>query len=438
MSDRAAVTAIRRSLSNRLNLDSNLRMVSNAAALVGTQAVTSVLGFVYWWFAARSFTEASVGIASALVSAMTLLGTIGMLGLGTLLIGELPRNRRRAPALITTAVLVAGTVGALLGALFTFAAPLISHELPPLADSPAHFGLFALGAGLTAMGLVLDQAAVGVMRGWLQFWRNTVLAAAKLLALFAVGILALGTSGFSIFVTWVAGAAISMVAILGGEIVQRRFNRTYRPELQAFQGLGLHALRHHALNLVLLAPGLLLPLIVTARLSATTNAYFYTAWMLNGFVTVVPVSLATVLFAAGAAQPDKLRQKFRFSIGLTSLFGLLAVLVLAVGSHWILGLFGASYAREASSALIVLSLSVFPIIISEHFVALRRIERRPGSATPVLAVSSVAKLLLAALGAELGGLLGLSIGIVVASYVTALFVLPSVLRVLRREELAAA
>jgi O-antigen/teichoic acid export membrane protein len=421
-------------LRNRLNLRGNLKMVSNAAALVSTQGVTSVLGFVYWWLAARSFPEASVGVASALVSAMTLLGTVGMLGLGTLLIGELPRNRNRAPQLVTTAVVIAGSVGTLLGGLFTLIAPLISHELPPLARRLDYMLLFAAGAGLTSMGLVLDQAAVGVMRGWLQFWRNAILAGAKLLALFGLALWAGSTAGLSIFTTWVMGAVISISAVLLAEIGQRRFNRKYRPELHAFQGLQLDALRHHGLNLVLMAPGLLLPLIVTARLSATTNAYFYTAWMLNGFVTVVPVALATVLFAAGAAQPQVLRQKFRFSMGVTALFGLAAVLVIAVAGRWVLGLFGASYAREAGAALFILSLSVFPVIVNEHFVALRRIERRPQSATLILAAGSVVKLILAAVGAEMGGLLGLSIGVVTASYLTSLFLFPPVLSVLHRKE----
>lgn len=420
-----------RSILARLNLSGNIRMMSNAAALISTQAITSLLGFIYWWLAARRFPEASVGVASALVSAMTLLGTVGMLGLGTLLIGELPHNRSRAPTLITTAVLIAGAVGALLGGLFTVIAPLISPELPPLADRFDHAALFILGASLTAMGLVLDQAALGVMRGWLQFWRNAILSVGKLAALFAITTWAAGQAGFSIFATWVAGAGLSILAVVMMEIGQRRFNANYRPELQAFQGLRLHALRHHALNLVLLAPGLLLPLVVTARLSATVNAYFYTAWMLNGFVTVVPVALATVLFAAGAAQPQVLTQKFRFSIGVTTAFGLLAVFVVALGSRWMLGLFGESYAREAGLALVVLSLSVFPIIISEHFVALRRIERRPQSATVPLALASVLKLVLAAAGAEIGGLLGLSIGVVAASYLTAVFLLPPVIRVLR-------
>src|SRR5881227_2001050 len=70
----------------------NSIILVNAGSLVGTTAVTSVLGFVYWWLAAREFPPEVIGIASASISAMMLLGNFCMLGLGTLLITELPRQ----------------------------------------------------------------------------------------------------------------------------------------------------------------------------------------------------------------------------------------------------------------------------------------------------------------------------------------------------------
>ncbi len=69
-------------------------LLSNTGSLLATTGVTSALGFAYWIVAARMFSQSAVGYGSAAVSAMTLLGTIGMLGLNTLLIGELPRRTR--------------------------------------------------------------------------------------------------------------------------------------------------------------------------------------------------------------------------------------------------------------------------------------------------------------------------------------------------------
>src|SRR5882724_8123845 len=110
-------------------IHTNSVMLLNAASLIGTTAVTSLLGFAYWWLAARQFAPHMVGTASAAVSAMMLLGSMGVLGMGTLLIGELPRQRSNQIALISTALMLVGTVSGGVGALFALLAPIISPNL---------------------------------------------------------------------------------------------------------------------------------------------------------------------------------------------------------------------------------------------------------------------------------------------------------------------
>src|SRR5947209_17903044 len=98
----------------------------NAGSLVGTTAVTSMLGFVYWWLAARQFPPEAVGFASAAISAMMLLGTVCILGLGTLLIRELPRRLGREVSLISAALIVVCALGGCIGILFAVIAPYTS------------------------------------------------------------------------------------------------------------------------------------------------------------------------------------------------------------------------------------------------------------------------------------------------------------------------
>ena len=132
-------------------ISSNRIILVNSGSLVGTMAVTSVLGFVYWWVAARQFPPEAVGIASAAVSSMMLLGTICMLGLGTLLITELPRQPGKETTLISTALVVGGGVGAGIGILFAVVAPYASAQFNPLKASVADIVIFAIGVSLTAM-----------------------------------------------------------------------------------------------------------------------------------------------------------------------------------------------------------------------------------------------------------------------------------------------
>src|SRR5688572_26573364 len=164
----------------RIRRLANRDLLMNAASMIGTTVITAGLGFVYWWLAARQFSQEAVGFASALISAMSLLGTLGMIGMGTLLIGELPRQPEHRATLITTALVVAGGVSAALGIIFALIAPLVSVEFRPLAGGASTILLFTTGVVLTAVTLVLDQAMIGLLRGELQLWRNAIFALGKL------------------------------------------------------------------------------------------------------------------------------------------------------------------------------------------------------------------------------------------------------------------
>ena len=123
-------------------------LLRNAGSLLVATGITSALGFVYWVIAARLFSQEAVGYSSAAVSAMGLLGTIGIFGLGTLLIGELPRRSRRA-GLVSAALLASGLGSLVLGLGFALAAPHFSRRFVVILGTPGRTALFVLGVALT-------------------------------------------------------------------------------------------------------------------------------------------------------------------------------------------------------------------------------------------------------------------------------------------------
>lgn len=401
-------------------LGANRVMVSNAGSLIGTTAVNSSLGLVYWWLAARAFQLADVGLASAAIAAMVLLGTVGTLGLGTLLISEVARQPRQAGRLISAAVLAAGAAATIAGLVFALAAPWLSDELRPLSGDALSPLVFALGAGLTAATLVLDQALVGLLWGDLQFWRNSLFALAKLGFLYATSVGLAHAGGMAIYATWLAANILSAGVVVA--LAARRGVRLAQPpDWSLLRRLGRVALRHNALNLALLAPGLLLPLLVTALVSAEANAGFYLAWMLAGFVFVAPTALATVLHAIGAANRQALARETRHTLMLSLPATLLAGGLLFAGAEWALGLFGPGYAAQASWCLRLLCLGGLPAIVKTHYIAIRRAKDELGAALPAIIAGGLLELALATAGALLGGLAGLGLGWAAAGLIQAAY-----------------
>jgi O-antigen/teichoic acid export membrane protein len=384
----------------RAQLTHNRTVLLNAGSMMSTVLVTALLGAAFWLLAARQFSHDAVGVASAAVSAMTLLGYLATVGLGTLLMGELPRRDRHHRGLLNAALAVSGAIGALIGLGFALLAPLVTPSLEPLSETWVAAVVFAVGAGLTGLAGVLDQALIGLMRGALQLKRNVVFSLTKLIALGLIAYLSTDAGGAWIYGAWTVGIVVSLFALT--RFYARRGEDGLRPKFALLGEMRVDAATHHIYNLSIRAPDLVLPLIVVSLLSAGANADFYIAWMIASFAFMVPVSLSAVLYAAGSADSAGLHERYRLSVGLSAGLGLAANLVLLVAGGPILSLFGAGYEQHALTTLHILALGVFPETIKAHFLSISRVERRIPQTIPLVIGGMVLELG----GALAGGLTG--------------------------------
>ncbi len=409
-------------------------MLVNAGSLIGTTAITSALGFVYWWIAARYFSPESIGFASACISAMMLLGSFCVLGLGTLLITELPRQPGREASLISTALLVVSLVGTCVGIAFAQLAPYAIPSFQLLRASGVDSITFAVGVSLNAITLVLDQALIGLLRGSLQLWRNTLFAIIKLGTLFVVSSWFTRNIGIALYALWAVSSALSMLVLVIPIALKKQGIKRYLPQWGLLRKMGGAAVQHHMLNLILQFPTQVLPLMVTALLSARMNAWFYVSWMIVSFVFVIPGALTTVLHAMNSAQPATLAHKARVTIGLAVLTGLLTNIVLQFGTTQVLSIFGSTYAENAAWCLRALALAAFPLIIKNHYISICRIQDQIGGAILGILPGGILEVVAAAFGAHIGGLTGLSVGWVAAIAVEALCMFPTVYKAVWSEK----
>lgn len=400
-------------------------LLSNAGSLVASTGMASLLGILYWMVATRLFSQQSVGYGSAAVSAMTLLGTIGMLGLGTLLIGELPRRGARA-GLVAAALLTCGLGALAIGLGFAVVAPRVSVNFAHMIGTPYRGALFAVGVAVTAVTLVFDQATIGLMRGGLQFWRNMAFAVVKVLVLPAAAVIARDRAGIGITSSWVAGMALSLVLVaiglrLAGEPVLPR------PEWGVLRGLGKIAMAHNWLNLAMTMPFYLLPVLATVIVSPAANAAFYIAAMLTTFLFIVPAHLSTVLFAVAAADPGVVARKLRFALRVSFLIGIPGMAAAILGAHFALGQFGKGY-TEATVPMWLITLGYPAAVPKSLYIAVCRAAGRIPRAAVVLTACSCLEMAAAAAGGAAGGLYGLSAALLAVRYGEALVTTPPVLR----------
>jgi O-antigen/teichoic acid export membrane protein len=401
-------------------------LLINAGSLFATTGVTSILGAAYWIFAAKFFTQTEVGYGAAEIPAMLLLGTIGMFGLGTLLVGELPNCRNRAE-LVSAATIACAFGSLLLGLGFAYLAPIFDPRFATMLASPNEKGLLVLGVVLTGVSLVFDMASIGVLRGSIQLWRNLIFSLVKLICLPIFAALLHDKLGLGIVLSWVIGIALSLI-LVAAKLAFSGTRLLARPDWRLLRSLARTAMAHNWINIAITAPPAVFPVLVTLLVSPSANAAFYVAFTLSSFIYMIPTHLATVLFAMAAAEPEAIAPRVRFATKLSYVIGLPAVAVLILAGHWMLGIYGPGYAKLATVPMIVMTLGYIPSVPKALYIAICRAAGRTAFAATILTVFTIAEIGAAAAGGIIDGVLGLTVALLIVLTAQGLALTPSIIR----------
>jgi O-antigen/teichoic acid export membrane protein len=399
-------------------------IIATTGLMVAAWVVNSILGFVFWWVASRQFSPEAVGLASATISASVLIARLTVSGLGTALAGFLPGYGGRRIQLIATALLIALVIGGVLGLLFAVIAPFFSAEYSPVVANLSFVALFGIGVGLAAAGVVMDQVLLSLRLGELQLYRNVIFAGGKLLFLVVASYTFGGLSALVIFGVWALGDAASFVAIFLSRRSLPKMAVTF--EWRTVFGLARNAVGHGSISSARTGPALFMPVLVTGVLSATANAAFYVALIVTTALQVIASSATFTLYAVGERSPRAFQHQLRVTLALSSTIVAIGIAVLWVAGPWLLGLFGPTYVALAGESLPWLAACAIPLIIIDHWIALRRIRHEMRGTVTILVFGAVLQIALAWIGAVNDDVTGLAIGWFIGMCVTALLMIREV------------
>lgn len=404
-------------------------IIRNAASLFGSTVVTSLLGFVFWILAAKLLPPATVGRSAALQSASQLLSFVCIFGLGTLSIAELAKDKTGARRLIATMTIATTINGLIAGFGVGLALIYSSPSLRAGLDGGLRLGVFAALTAVNTASLLLDDASVGLLRGDIQLRRNIIFATSKLVLLGVVGVAWRSLGGTAILSVWLAGQLLSML------FIRRPLSRatglgSWRPAFRTLVNQRKLVYSHHWLNVSVLAPHQLLPIIVAWIVSPSANAGFYIALFIVSFVNVIPTQLSTALFALRPGDEVALREEIRVSLRICVLLSVLSGPVFLFGSKLILGLFRHSFV-DAAPAMAILGFSTLPVAIKAHYVAIARVRQHMRQAAVRTSIAALVEVAASIAGAELYGVTGVAIGLLSAYILEAVWLGPTVLSTIR-------
>jgi len=412
---------------------SERRLGAMASAIFSGQVVSGLTGFVFWALAAHEMSSAALGISGASTGAMAFLGPLGMLGVGTLVIAELPRQTAGARRwFVFTGLGVAMAAAGVLSLLFLLVGAPFLTSYRGLLDSPWTALYFVLGCALTALSNVFDQVMLVVGAPRAQVVRNIVAGVVKLTALAVLVWFSYPSGVGAALLSWsiglLAGAALAIRALRRhlppADGARPRLTRVLAEHATA-------ALQHHGVNVALFSGALLQPVIIGAVLPAQANAEFTAVRLAAMFAFLAPFALAMAFFASSAGNPRALASRSwmvtRVSLGVA----IVLTAILWIAGAYVLNLFGEQYA-QALTPLRIMSLGVPLLVFKDQYIALARATGRIRSILVAVAVGAALEVLGTLWGSHLEGLNGALTAWVGVLAVEALYSI-SGLRRIRRE-----
>lgn len=347
-------------------------MRRNAYALMVGTGLTSVLGFVFWFAAARWFTAEAVGTGAALTSMVSFLATVSTLGLGNGLVRFLASAGVTARRLITTCYAICAGVAVVVALVFVLGQPLWARELGLLRSSTAASVAFVAATAVWVLFVLEEKVLIGLRRAVWVPALNGAYSAAKLALLPVLG---LGAE-WAIFGATVvpAGALVVVVTILVWRLLGRSRGQGTDTGLSV-PTLARFALSDHTSALLWLATCNLMILVVLESAGAEASAYYFLAFTMAYTLYLVTTNMGSALVAEAASFPDRAEALGRQALRNAAL--VVGPLVVAgfLLAPWLLSLLGPDYAAQGTALLRLLILSALPEVVIGTALGMARVRR---------------------------------------------------------------
>lgn len=349
-------------------------LYKNAYYLMANSVVGALLGFVFWIVAARFYLPAEVGLAAALIAAMSLLATLSRLGMGFGLVRFLPAAGERSSQMINTCLTIGSLTSIVVGVIFLAGLQIWSPALAFIREHPVYIAAFLAFTVVYTLSVLLDNVFIAKRTAKFIFIKNIIAGVLKvpLPIVFAAFF-----GAFGIF----SSAGLAMAAGLGIALlwflprVQRGYLLFPALRREVINDIVPYSLGNYIAGLLSMVPTLLYPLMVVNILGAEQNAYFYIAWAIASIAFTITGSFSSSLFAEGSHQEELLLANTRRSLKVVLLILLPAIVVIFALGDKLLLLFGEAYSQNATTLLRVVVLSAIPLSVNSIYLTIMRVRK---------------------------------------------------------------
>lgn len=363
-------------------------LYQNSLFMMGSTAIVSASGFVFWLIVANLYKDTQVGLATAIISAVTFIMNLSMLGLNYSIIRFLPKAKQKNQ-LLSESYSIVSLSAAAFALIFLLLLPVLSPSLLFLREGygAAAFVVFSV---LISLDFISESIFMALRAGKYIFFKNVLVSLSKLiLPIFFVGLGAVG-----VFTAW--ALALSTALLVSSWVLIKRYKLRFSP---AFRRDKLkEMISFSSINFIVgmfgIAPGLILPLMITNTINPETAAYFYVAFMIANLLYTIPFATTQSLFAEGSHDEKNFKLNVMKALKMILVLLFPAILVLMLLSNYILLFFGKNYSIEGVRFLQLLALAGIPVAINYIGLTVLNVKRKLSALLVINFIGTVSILIL--------------------------------------------
>lgn len=334
----------------RLHRDS---LVRNSIYLMLSTVVMGGLGFFFWLICARLFSPSQIGIATTLISAMSLISYTSLLGFNSTFIRTLPKLNQR-DNIINTGLILSNGASIIIAIVYVLLVPYFAPRLDVLHDNVWYAIGFILLVAMATTNLLTDSIFIAYRAAKYNLLIDgLIMSITKMLLPF----LFVGLGAYGIFAASGAAASLAMIS----SIIFLVWKFGYKPRLRihktTLKDVMHYSFASYIANLLNIAPTLVIPLVVLDRLGSAAAGYYYLAFMVANLLYTVVYAVSQSLFAEGSYDDNSVHKLLKKSVAIIAGVLIPSSTALLIGAHFLLGIYGTHYSEQASSILRILALS---------------------------------------------------------------------------------
>jgi len=325
----------------------------NSIYLMATTGFMGLFGYVFWIICTHIFQPDQIGVGTTLISAMSLISSVSLLGFNNTFIRILPNSQNRDNEINTGSILVILT-SATMALLYIAAVPVITPKLSIIHENPWFALGFVIIVALASLNTLTDSVFIAYRAAHFNLITDGFITSITKLIL-PVIFVTLGAYG--VFASAGLAAGVGIITAILILVFKYGYKPRFHIDSQTLKKVFRYSFTNYLANLLSIAPTLILPIIVIDHLGAAAAGYYYLTFMIINLLYTVAASVSQSLFAEGSYDTNGLRGLLKNAVKMLLIIMVPAGIVLAIGGPYVLELFGKSYGAGGAGVLIVFALA---------------------------------------------------------------------------------